>query len=59
MQGFFDLEFILRILEASQAHLVHDHEVDGVLVGVLVVAEPDAVALRVVAHEVLRHSSRI
>ena len=36
------------------ANLVHDDEVDGVLLGVLIVQEPDAEALRVEAFKVLQ-----
>ncbi len=42
------------IVLMAGACLVHDDVVDGVLLGVLVVAEPDAEALRVEARKVLR-----
>ena len=40
------------------ACLVHDNEVDGVLLRVLVLAEPDAEALRIKALEVLRKTGQ-
>ena len=43
----------------SRTYLVHDDEVDSVLLRILVLAEPDAVALRIKALEVLHASSNV
>ena len=41
----------------SPAHLIHDNVVDSVLLWILVIAEPEAEALRVKALKVLRSSN--
>ena len=56
---------ILRAVELREqqflgrTHLVHDNVVDSILLRVLVVAEPDAEALRIKARKVLRLSTTV